>query len=72
METPGQLSAEINNYNTERPHSSLDYATPAAFAAGFDQQRAAPLRIAESYAPQPVASHAHSRNNNNRSLVQAG
>ena len=66
------LAEWVDDYNTERPHSSLDYATPAAFAAGFDQQRAAPLRIAEGYAPQPVASHAHSRNNNHRSLVQAG
>ena len=66
------LAGWVEDYNTERPHSSLDYATPAAFAAGFDQQRAAPLRIAKGYAPQPVASHAHSRNNNHRSLVQAG
>ncbi len=62
----------VGDYNTERPHSSLGYATPAAFAAGFEQQGAAPLRVAESYAPQPLAPPAHTRNNNPRSLVPAG
>jgi hypothetical protein len=33
----------IDDYNTERPHPSLGYATPAAFAAGFQPQRAALL-----------------------------
>ena len=62
----------IEDYNTERPHSSLGYATPAAFAAGFEQQGAAPLRVAGSYAPQPLAPRALTRNNNPRSLVPAG
>ena len=62
----------VDDYNTERPHSSLGYATPAAFAAGLAQQGAAPLRVAGSYAPQPLAPPAHSRNNNPRSLVPAG
>jgi len=61
-----------DDYNTERPHSSLGYATPAAFAAGFAPQGAAPLRVAGSYAPQPLASPALARNNNPRSLVPAG
>jgi putative transposase len=62
----------VEDYNTERPHSSLGYATPAAFAAGLAQQGAAPLRVAGSYAPQPLAPPAHSRNNNPRSLAPTG
>ena len=34
------LSRWIDDYNTERPHSSLGYATPAAFAAQLEKQRA--------------------------------
>jgi putative transposase len=62
----------VEDYNTERPHSSLGYATPAAFAAGLAEQGAAPLRVAGSYAPQPLAPPALTRNNNRRSLVPAG
>ena len=61
-----------DDYNTERPHSSLGYATPAAFAAGLALQGAAPLRVAGSYAPQPLAPLAQARNNTSRSLVPAG
>lgn len=62
----------VEDYNTERPHSSLGYATPAAFAAGLVLQGAAPLRVAGSYAPQPLAPPAQPRDNNTRSLVPAG
>ena len=34
------LARWIDDYNTERPHSSLGYATPAAFAAELEKQRA--------------------------------
>ena len=34
------LARWVDDYNTERPHSSLGYATPAAFAAELEQQRA--------------------------------
>ena len=40
----------IADYNAERPHSSLGYATPAAYAAELEKQRAARV--------QPVASPA--------------
>ncbi len=33
------LARLVDDYNNERPHSSLDYATPAAFAADLEQQR---------------------------------
>jgi putative transposase len=58
------LARWVDDYNTERPHSSLGYATPAAFAAGLEQQRA-------ELTP-PVASPALMRDNTGRSLVAAG
>jgi putative transposase len=58
------IAAWVDDYNTERPHSSLGYATPAAFAAGLEKQR--PARV------QAVASHAPMRNHSRRSLVPAG
>jgi len=30
----------VNDYNTEQPHSSLSYDTPAAFVAKREQQQA--------------------------------
>nr|WP_163956599.1 IS3 family transposase [Sphingomonas insulae] len=58
------LARWVDDYNTERPHSSLGYATPAAFAAGLEQQRAG--------LTPPVASSALMRDNTGRSLVAAG
>jgi putative transposase len=34
------LARWVEDYNIERPHSSLGYATPAAFAAELEKQRA--------------------------------
>jgi putative transposase len=34
------LARLVEDYNTERPHSSLGYATPAAYAAELEKQRA--------------------------------
>ncbi|GGB22895.1 transposase [Sphingomonas metalli] len=58
------LARWVDDYNTERPHSSLGYATPAAFAAGLEQQRAELI--------PPVASPALLRDNTGQSLVPAG
>ncbi|WP_109809676.1 IS3 family transposase [Sphingosinithalassobacter portus] len=58
------LARWIDDYNTERPHSSLGYATPAAFAAELEKQRAG--------LTPPVASPALLRDNNSRSLVATG
>ena len=33
-----KIAAWVEDYNTERPHSSLGYATPAAFAAELKKQ----------------------------------
>lgn len=60
------------DYNTRRPHSSLGYATPAAFAAELKKQGAASLRIAGGYATQPLASPAHMGNNNAEALIKTG
>ena len=58
-----RLARWVDDYNTERPHSSLGYATPAAFAAEIEKQR--PGRV------QAVASGALVHHNNRRSLVPA-
>jgi len=52
----------VDDYNQERPHSSLGYATPAAFAAVLDKQWPASLRPTGS-ATTPIASTALMRNN---------
>jgi putative transposase len=62
----------VADFNTARPHSSLGYATPAAFAAELEKQGAASLRIAGGYATQPLAPPAHLRNNNCPTLIAAG
>ncbi|CAM5335127.1 Putative transposase OS=Sphingobium scionense OX=1404341 GN=GGQ90_003495 PE=4 SV=1 [Sphingobium scionense] len=58
------LARWVADYNTERPHSSLGYATPAAFAAELEQQR--------SGLNPTVASPALLRDNTGRSLVATG
>jgi putative transposase len=66
--TIGQARAIISlwadDYNTELPHSSLGYATPAAYAAELEKQRAG--------LTPPVAQHALMRDNTGRPLVAAG
>ncbi|MAO04718.1 MAG: IS3 family transposase [Citromicrobium sp.] len=52
-----EIAAWVDDYNRERPHSSLGYATPAAFAAELDKQWPASLRPTGS-ATQPIASTA--------------
>lgn len=52
-----EIAAWMDDYNRERPHSSLGYATPAAFAAELDKQWPASLRPTGS-ATQPIASTA--------------
>ena len=58
------LARWIEDYNTERPHSSLGYATPAAFAAELEMQRSG-LNLT-------VTSPSLLRDNNGRSLVAVG
>ena len=56
-----RVASWADDYNTERPHSSLGYQTPAVHAAG--------LRLAAS---RPVDSVAEDGDNNRRSLIAAG
>ena len=58
-----EIAAWIEDYNRERPHSSLGYATPAAFAAELDKQRPTSLRPTGS-ATQSIASTALMRKTN--------
>ena len=60
-----EISAWAEDYNQERPHSSLGYATPPAFAAELDKQWPALLRPTGS-AKQAMASTALLRNKANR------
>ena len=52
-----EIAAWVEDYNRERPHPALGYATPAAFAAELDKQWPASLRPTGS-ATQPIASTA--------------
>ncbi len=38
-----EIAGWVEDYNRERPHSSLGYVTPAAFAAELDKQWLASL-----------------------------
>ncbi|WP_239807512.1 IS3 family transposase [Croceicoccus hydrothermalis] len=60
-----EIAAWVKDYNRERPHSSLGYATPAAFAAKLDKQWPASLRPTGS-ATQPIASTALMRKTTTR------
>ena len=67
-----KIAIWVEDFNAERPHSSLGYATPAAFAAELKKQGAASLRIAGGCATQPLASPAPTRNNDERTLIATG
>ena len=67
-----KIAAWAHDYNTGRPHSSLGYATPAAFVADLKKQGAASLRIAGGYATQPLASPAPLGNNDAEALIATG
>jgi transposase InsO family protein len=54
------IAPRVEDYNRKRPHSSLGYATLAAFAAEPDKQWPASLRPTGS-ATQPIASNAPKR-----------
>jgi transposase InsO family protein len=66
-----KIAAWADDYNTGRPHSSLGYATPAAFAAELNRQWPASLRPTGS-AAQAIASPALTRNNDAETLIATG
>jgi putative transposase len=49
-----KLAAWAEDYNTRRPHSSIGYQTPAAYAAHLNAT-GRPAAQFENYAGQPVA-----------------
>jgi putative transposase len=56
-----EIATWVKVYNQDRPHSSLGYEAPAAFAVKMDKQWSALLRSTGS-AIQPIASNALMRN----------
>lgn len=66
-----KIAAWACDYNTGRPHASLGYASPTAFAAEPNKQWPAPLRPAGS-ATQPIAYPAPMRNKIAKTLVATG
>jgi len=62
----------VHDCKTARPHSSLGYLTPAAFAATLRPQRASTLRRPKSSAPMPVAPGSGARNSHPAIPVAAG
>jgi putative transposase len=56
------IRGSVHDYNTARPHSSLGYLTPAAFAATVRPHQASTLRNLKSSAPMPIAHGACTRN----------
>ena len=61
----------VADYNLARPHSALDYQTPAAFAAQLtamgDQ-----LHVTEAFRCSPIAPSAQAGNCQTSALVSAG
>jgi transposase InsO family protein len=49
------LRGWVDDYNTVRPHSTIGYMTPAAYAASLKPQWASPLHDPEGSAPMPIA-----------------
>ena len=66
-----KITTWIHAFNTRWSHSSLGYATPAAFAVELKKLEDASLRIAGGYATPPPASPAHLRNNNDAQTLNA-
>ncbi len=66
------LAAWRKDYNTERPHSRLNWQTPAEFAQTFASQRGLTLRNPQSSALAPVAHPSQIGKTQTRSLAHAG
>ena len=61
-----------DNYNVDRPHSSIGWQTPNEYAATFAPQRDLTLRTMTSSAPAPVAQPAQLGKTETRGLAQVG
>ena len=64
------LAAWRADYNQDRPHSRLDWLSPAQYAATFNLKRDPALRSMGSSAPAPAA--IPNPNTNRQSLHHAG
>ena len=60
------------DYNTQRPHSQLGWATPSAFASTFTPRRDLALRYAKGSAPDPAAPAAHRTNHDAMNELTTG
>jgi putative transposase len=62
------------DYNTARPHSSINNQTPAAFAAAsvLAMQRGETLRYPRGFAPRPVATTTQTGSNKEQTLPSNG
>ena len=70
--TRAVIAAWATDYNTERPHSALDYQTPAAYARTLTTAIARPAARDESSARRAIAKPAPIGVNTNRAQVAAG
>jgi transposase InsO family protein len=66
------ITAWADDYNTERPHSALDYQTPVAYARTLTTAIASPAARDESTARRAIAQPAPTGVNTNRAQVVAG
>ncbi len=66
------VAAWAADYNTERPHSALDYQTPADYARALTTAIARPAARDESSARRAIANPAPNGVNNNRAPVATG
>ena len=64
--------AQAADYNTERPHSALDYQTPVDYARTLNTAIARPAAQNESSARRAIAQPAPIGVNTNRAPVAAG
>jgi transposase InsO family protein len=66
------IAAWAADYNTERPHSALDYQTPADYARTLTAAIARPAARDESSARRAIAQPAPIGVNTNRTLIASG
>ena len=66
------IAAWATDYNTERPHSALDYKTPAAYLRTLTTAIARPAARDESSAPRAIAKPAPMGVETDRAPVATG
>lgn len=66
------IACWVEDYNAARPHSALNYRTPAAYAAALQAARGSDAAQLESSAPGPLATTAPQGVTNERTLIATG